>query len=517
MSFFIDNHITISRLISWHASWREAEPAIIFNHKQTSWLELHLRTNQLANVLLDKGLNKGQRVVILMENSASMLIAMFATLKAGLSVVPINLNISDETLFAQVNDAKASAIIASEQQAQRINSQLNAFSTLQTFLKFSSSDEQDNWQSLNSLLVNASMESPSVTINRDDECIVIYSSGTTGIPKGIVHNHGARLDWAYDLSIALKFHSGATTICSLGLYSNISWVSMLTSLLTGGKLIIQEKFSAEEFIQLVDRYQVTHCAGVPIQYQRVFDNKHFSPKKVRSLTMLMCCGSAMSDSLKRLIGEHLECDLIELYGLTEGVITTLAPEYRKRKPNSVGKPLPGLELAILSDEDKMLDNHEPGEIISRGRTMMVGYLNRADADKSASWQDIQGKVWFRTGDIGKIDKDGFLYLVDRKKDMIISGGQNIYPQDLEKILLQHNAIDEAAVIGVTSEKWGETPLALVVSKVSLDLSLLCDWANKQLGRQQKIAKVEQVTSLPRNPNGKLEKKKIRDSYAHYQL
>ena len=529
MTIFKASSPSITQMIVWQADWRGNDAAIVFNRQTCTWKSFHLQTNRIANLLISRGVGKGQRVVVLMENSTQMIEVLFGVIKAGASVVPINLSVSDEALSNQIMDSQATTIIATEKQSTRVNKIAGILAINPQLLKISYGKAVDNWLDFESLVGQASKATPDVQLQREDECNVIYSSGTTGLPKGIVHLHGPRFDWAYDLTIALRFHSGARTICSLGLYSNISWVSMLCSILTGGLMVVQEKFSAEEFIELVEEYQLTHCAGVPIQYQRVFDNDRFTRNKLSSLQMLMCCGSPMSESLKQMVDDNIGCDLIELYGLTEGVITTLAPEDRKRKPSSVGKPLPGTQIAILNANDQLAMSGCSGEIIARGRILMAGYLNRPDADREASWQDQQGNVWLRTGDIGKLDKQGFLYLVDRKKDMIISGGQNIYPQDLEKTLLSHPDISEAAVIGVNSQQWGETPLALVVARKEanldsaavsasvLDVESIRGWANQKLGKQQKIAEVKQVISLPRNPNGKLEKKRIREEYKDYTI
>ena len=170
---------------------------------------------------------------------------------------------------------------------------------------------------------------------------------------------------------------------------------------------------------------------------------------------MMCCGSPLSPSMKRQIMERFPGDFIELYGLTEGLVTILPPEDMAAKIDSVGRPCPGQDLKILDNDDKVLGPDQAGEIIGLGRLMMQGYHNNEAANNDATWTDEAGRRWLRTGDIGRIDRDGFLYLVDRKKDMIISGGQNIYPADIEAVMLTHKAIREIAVIGVSSEKWAE--------------------------------------------------------------
>jgi acyl-CoA synthetase (AMP-forming)/AMP-acid ligase II len=239
----------------------------------------------------------------------------------------------------------------------------------------------------------------------------------------------------------------------------------------------------------------------------------------------MCCGSPLALELKRRALTELGGQFIELYGLTEGLITTLAPEDAVERPASVGKPLPGTDIRLIGDDDREVPAGVAGEIVGRGQITMAGYWNRPDADAECTWIDADGRRWLRTGDIGRLDDEGFLYLVDRKKDMIISGGQNIYPADIEAVLVTHPDVAEVAVIGVPSVRWGETPLAIVVPRSAPSAlpagsapaadeaaARLRDWVNKRVGKQQRIAGVRFVASLPRNPNGKILKRELRRLY-----
>jgi acyl-CoA synthetase (AMP-forming)/AMP-acid ligase II len=291
-------------------------------------------------------------------------------------------------------------------------------------------------------------------------------------------------------------------------------------------------FSPAALLDAIERHRISHGAFVPVQLQRLLE-ADLGARQLASLETLMCCGSPLPLAVKRAIPQRLGCQLIELYGLTEGLITTLDPEDFERKIESVGRPIPGQQLLLLDAEDRPVGPGEAGEIVGLGRLTMRGYHNRPDATQEATWVDPQGRRWLRTGDIGRVDDEGFLYLVDRKKDMILSGGQNVYPADLEAVLLQHPQVAEAAVIGVPSERWGETPLALVVPREvsnagagagagvgvavgeedSVGADALRDWANARLGRQQRIAALRFVAALPRNPNGKILKRELRKAYA----
>ncbi|MEQ8206250.1 MAG: AMP-binding protein [Woeseia sp.] len=237
----------------------------------------------------------------------------------------------------------------------------------------------------------------------------------------------------------------------------------------------------------------------------------FSDFDLSSVQAFMCCGSPLLADLKKQIIASFPGEFIELYGLTEGLVTIQSPADAARNPLSVGRPCPGQVLRILDAEDRPVSNGEAGEIVGYGRLLMSGYLNRDSANAETTWTDELGRRWLRTGDIGRLDSDGNLYLVDRKKDMIISGGQNIYPADIEAVAAQHPDVVDVAVIGVQSEQWGESPFAVVTGS-GIDSDQLLRWINERVGKQQRIAALAVVDELPRNPNGKVLKRDLRQRF-----
>jgi acyl-CoA synthetase (AMP-forming)/AMP-acid ligase II len=303
------------------------------------------------------------------------------------------------------------------------------------------------------------------------------------------------------------------------LYSNISWVAMLATILSGGTLIVQRKFDAAACLQAIQDHGVTHAAMVPVQYQRLIECDAFDRYDLSSLHATMCCGSPLGVGLKKQIADRLPGDFIELYGLTEGLVTILPPEDMQEKAESVGRPCPGQFMTILDENDTELPRGEAGEIVGYGRLMMSGYHDNPSENETVTWVHPSGERWLRTGDVGRIDDEGFLYLVDRKKDLIISGGQNIYPADIEAVLVCHDDVSEVAVIGVASAKWGETPLAVIVRKPGASASTgeIMAWANSRLGKQQRITDVTLVEELPRNPNGKVLKRDLRKRFASLKV
>jgi len=260
--------------------------------------------------------------------------------------------------------------------------------------------------------------------------------------------------------------------------------------------------------------------GVPLQLQKIIDDPSFSPERVASMQAIVSGGSPLYAGLKNRLMEAMGCAIIELYGLTEGFMTTLQPEEAEGRLTSVGKPVRGHDYVIVSNDDRVLPWGEAGEICVRSVHWMVEYHNKTPETKDAMFFDERGTQWLRTGDVGKTDEDGYLYIVDRKKDMILSGGQNIYPADIEAIAIEHPAISEVSVIGISHEKWGETPLALVVPTAEssdVDTNALKTWINERVGKRQRVYAVALVDGLPRNPNGKVLKRDLREQFRDYSV
>ena len=502
-------------ILQLNAKWRGNAPALVADDKTLSWADFDKQTNALANGLLKTGLKSGDTVALAMSNSIDMALVIAAAMKAGLVTAPLNTSILPDAMLAMITDSGAKAIIASAQFCDALEAAEAANAKSLPAIRIIQGGAADGWQDLGGFRAHADTSPPEVRATRGHPLNIIYSSGTTGQPKGILHTHGTRLDWAYDLALALRYHSGARTLVTLGLYSNISWVMMLCTWLCGGTLFIRGIFSAGDVLDQVSRHRITHTAMVPIQYQRILDDPAFSSEKLATLQYVMSCGSPLLAHTKSAWLEICP-GIIELYGLTEGLITTLDPEDAPGRLASVGKPLPGTDIRILDENDEDCVPGVAGEIVGRGRIAMPGYHNRPEATAEATWIDQQGDAWLRTGDIGKLDEDGFLYIVDRKKDMIVSGGQNIYPKDIEQVLIAHDAVADVAVIGLPDETWGETPVAIIVanSDTKPDPTALIDWANTRLGKQQRIRGAHFVDELPRNANGKVLKRELRNKFSN---
>jgi acyl-CoA synthetase (AMP-forming)/AMP-acid ligase II len=514
MAWFTPKPLLIPDILAQNQAFLGNKAAVIVDDDVTTWTDFGTGTARFANALLGTGLEHGDRVVVLMKNSYEMVEAMFGIIRAGLVAVPLNVSIADEAITGMIANADARAVLASGEHVQRIEKLRPQIVDYVGERLIAPDSKVEGWLDYAAMRDAASASLSGISIAPEDQCNIIYSSGTTGLPKGIVHDHAGREAWGSDMAVALRYHAGARTLCNLGLFSNIVWVGMLATFFAGGTLVVSRRFAVDDCLATIEKHGVTHSTMVPLQYQKLLEHPDFGRYDLSSLDACMCCGSPLSAGLKRELAERWPGEFIELYGLTEGLVTILSPEDLLSKTDSVGNPCPGQDLAIIGDDGEMLPVGEAGEIVGTCRFIMAGYHNNESVNEEATWIHPSGQHWLRTGDIGRLDEDGFLYLVDRKKDMIISGGQNIYPADIEAVLVEHEAVSEVAVIGVPHEKWGETPLAVVVltAAASIEADALTGWVNSRVGKQQRVIGTVFVDELPRNPNGKILKRELRKTF-----
>jgi acyl-CoA synthetase (AMP-forming)/AMP-acid ligase II len=510
MTWFQAPRVTLPTLVALHGKWRGARTALIEGERRLTWREFERETARAANGLATLGLSPGDRIAVLMDNSLEMVVLLFGILRFGAVAVPLNVSISDLAVARMVEDADARAIFASHRHCRRIDELRAQSEAVAGAARVGLGAEDFGWTEFHAWLAEQSPEWHA-TVEPDQECNIIYSSGTTGVPKGIVHTHGSRMHWAVDLALVLRYRSDCVTLCSLGLFSNITWVAMLCTVLVGGTMVVMPSFDAAAAIELMARERVSHGTFVPVQLRRLLAVANLERFDLSSLDALMCCGSPLALDIKREFPRRFNCHLIELYGLTEGLCTILAPEDFERKIESVGKPFIGTDLRIIGEDDQEAPRGATGEIVGLSPLLMSGYHGNDAASREATWTDGQGRRWLRTGDLGRLDAEGFLYIVDRKKDMILSGGQNIYPADIEAVMRTHPGVADVAVVGVRSLQWGETPVAVVVPAPDAPLleQVLMEWTNARVGKQQRIRCVVCRASLPRNANGKVLKRELR--------
>jgi long-chain acyl-CoA synthetase len=345
---------------------------------------------------------------------------------------------------------------------------------------------------------------------------IIYSSGTTGTPKGIVQPHSMR--WGQvRRAEAGGYGSDTITLIATPLYSNTTLVVVIPTLARGGAVVLLPKFDCALYLALAQKHRATHTMLVPVQYQRLMGWPDFDKHDLSSFQFKACTSAPFRAELK---AEVLRCwpgGLTEYYGMTEGGGSTIL--YCHLFPNklhTVGQPAEGHDIRLIDEAGRELPTGPDviGEVVGRSSSMMLGYHNQTAKSREAEWFDAQGRRFIRTGDVGRFDEDGFLILMDRRKDMVISGGFNIYPSDLEAELRQHPAVADAAVVGVPSAEWGETPVAFVVRREGHgDVpDAIKRWLNERVGKTQRLADVKLIDELPRSAIGKVLKRELRDRH-----
>jgi acyl-CoA synthetase (AMP-forming)/AMP-acid ligase II len=314
---------------------------------------------------------------------------------------------------------------------------------------------------------------------------------------------------------AYGYDERSVTLISTPLYSNTTLVSVFPALAMGGTVVLMPKFDAGEYLALAQRHRATHTMLVPVQYRRIMAREDFAAHDLASFRMKLSTSAPFAAALKSDVLARWPGALVEFYGLTEGGGTcVLQAHVHRDKLHTVGLPAPGHDIRVIDEQGRELPRGATGEVVGRSPAMMTGYHRRPDLTAQAEWRDGEGRRFIRTGDVGHFDAEGFLTLVDRRKDLIISGGFNVYPADLEAVLAQHPAVAEAAVVGVPSARWGETPVAFVVARrdARCEPAEVLAWANARLGKVQRLHDVRAVPELPRSAIGKVLKRDLRAAY-----
>lgn len=503
---------TLPEIWSYHARLAPRKRAISCGDDHLTWGEFGCRMNRIANALTGLGLRKGDRIAFVMSNTIEHLVLLCGAMKFGACVVPISTLLSPEQIAGLANDSGSVLLFTDKGYLDVISQIRDRLTHVRPDGFFANADV--NWcRSIDDLIAKASEEEPGIALHLDDAMNILYSSGTTGLPKGVTYSHRARLTMGMTYAIAMKFGPTSRTLLTTPIYSNGTWITLWPALLTGGEIVIMPNFAAAQCLEMIEDLGITHVFMVPTQYIRLLEEERIKRTDFRKLKMCLTAGSIMTVEVKRKVNAAFGNCLYELYGFSEGGATIISPEEMAERPASVGRPNPGYEVRILGNDDKELPRNEPGEIAFYGSWVMSGYHGNPEQTERAIWRDERGRTFIRSGDIGKLDDDGYLYIVDRKKDMIISGGFNVYPSDMEAILATHSDVLESAVIGIPHPVWGETPVGFAIPRrgASIAPEALMAWANEKLAKTQRLSAVIFVEEFPRNALGKVVK---RDLKAH---
>lgn len=503
--------MNLGTIFSRQARFRPKTSAVVFGEQRLTYRALNDGINRLANAFMALGISKGDKIATLLPNSLEQLEIYWACSKIGAVVVPLSVLLREKAIAGLLQDSDAVMVITSSDFISVVDAVKKQLAAVKHDRYLLIDGTRTGYRDYHGLKAAASSDEPVCReVSPDDPFNIMYSSGTTGLPKGIVHTHRIRMAYATSFAAAFRMTPESVTMHAGAIVFNGAFVDLMPTVFLGATYILLPQFEPVDYIDTIEREQVTHVMLVPSQIIAMLNAPNFSARKLQSLEMVLTLGAPLHREHKERLNQELPGRFYELYGLTEGFVTVLDKTDYVAKPDSVGVPPPFFEMKILDEDGDELKAGEVGEICGRGPILMPGYYKRPDLTETAV---IDG--WLHSGDMGFVDEDGFLYLVDRMKDMIISGGVNVYPRDIEEIVVQHEAVREAAVFGVPHEKWGETPLAAVVlhSPGAAEPTELREWINDRVeAKFQRVSQVVIMEDFPRNVAGKTLKREMRTPF-----
>ena len=491
-------------IVREHAAARPWHAALVQGDRRMTWGELDAFADRAAAALQRDGVQARESIAISGANSLEYAALFIGGVRAGVAVAPLPTGATPEQLAGMVADSGARILFADA-----------SVPPLEVPTPRIAMDGSAGHRSLNDWLAPEGARPQPVTVQPEWPFNIIYSSGTTGTPKGIVQPHGMR--WAHmGRAEAGGYGPDSVAILATSLCSNTTLVCAFPALSRGGTLALtQGRFDPLAYLELAERERATHTMLVPVQYQRLMAHPEFDRFDLSAFVMKFCTSAPFSAALKAEILKRWPGGLIEYYGMTEGGGTCMLHAHLyPEKLHTVGKPAEGHDVRLIDEDGREVPPGELGEVVGRSPAMMTGYHGQPGKTREAEWYDAQGNRFIRTGDVGRFDDEGFLVLMDRRKDMVISGGFNIYPSDLEAVLRQHPGVADVAVIGVPSAEWGESPAAWVVPAAGAPgPEALRQWANERLGKTQRLAGVRYLDELPRSDIGKVLKRQLREKWA----
>jgi acyl-CoA synthetase (AMP-forming)/AMP-acid ligase II len=499
---------TMPDLIRAHAAERPSHRALIDGDRVLTYAELDALIDRAAAALQRDGVKPRDVIAICSASSNEYIITFIGALRAGVVVCPLSPSSTPEQLAAMVQDCGANILFLNDGVSKALDGVAEKLTVKRIALEGAANPSFASW------LAPVGAKPAPVQIDPDQAFNIIYSSGTTGMPKGIIQPHRQR--WSH-VKRAESNGYGPTSIAiaSTPLYSNTTLVSVVPALVRGGMVVLMRKFDSKGFLELAQKHRATHAMLVPVQYRRLMDLPEFDTYDLSSFQMKTCTSAPFAADLKADILKRWPGGLIEFFGMTEGGGTCILEAHLyPTKLHTVGKPAPGHDIRVIDETGKEVARGELGEVVGKSPAIMSGYHNQPQKTAEAFWTSPEGEAFVRTGDVGRFDEDGFMVLGDRKKDMIISGGFNIYPSDLEAELGKHPAIAESAVVGIPSHEWGETPAAFVVLRPGAETEpeALRKWLNERVGKMQRLTYLSIVAALPRSSIGKVLKRELRDGF-----
>jgi len=501
---------TIPQLLQIRAEESPSKTFLYYKNAEISYSRLDEIANSIANGLRELGVEKGDKVCLYMTNCAEYIYCFFGVTRAGAVATPINALLKAEEITYIINNSDAKALITQCKFEETANKFLPDCPRLKTIIISDADDASEGKISL-ATLMKADSSRPSVVVEPGDVAAIIYTSGTTGHPKGVELTHGNYIADSQQTAEAAKMNGEDRFLCILPLFHvNAQVVTTMSPMYAGATMILLDGFSPKTFLPALAQYKATAFSGVPTVYAILNSLPDAEDYDLSALRFCICGAAPMPVEVFNTFEKKYKAFILEGYGLSEGTCaSSLNPLDGKRKIGSIGLPLHGQEMKIFDDSDNEMPHGKVGEIVVRGQNVMKGYYNNPEATT-----ETLKNGWLHTGDLGHMDEDGYFYIVGRKKEMIIRGGENIYPKEAEEVLYRHPSIMEAAVVGIPDKLWGEEVMAFIVLNEGARMTgeEVIDYCKEHLADFKCPRRVEFAESFPKTATGKIQKNKIVEGY-----
>ena len=490
--------------------------ALILDDFRMPYAVLAMSVRKIANVLKGMGIGRGDKVAMMIPNTPHFPIIYYGVLYVGATVVPLNCLLKSNEIQYMLEDSEAEAFFTWKLFEEDSVAAFRQTETCHHFVVVSTPDDTSTpgtGESFMTLMNAASVEFDIVQTMPDDTAVILYTSGTTGTPKGAELTHfNMFFNAFYAKEKIVEVQAEDIGLAVLPLFHTFGQTCIMNlSLMAGATLTMLPTFDTQKTMEVIQRDKVTVLAAVPTMYYWMLAIENSESYDLSSLRMAVSGGSAMPVDVFDRFKERYGVQILEGYGLTEtSPIASFTVRDGPSKPGSIGKPIWGVDMRIMKDDGAFAEPDEVGEVVVRGHNVMKGYYKKPGATEEAI---VDG--WFHTGDLGKTDKDGFFYIVDRKKDLIIRGGMNIYPREIEEALFAHPDVVEVCVVGVPDAARGEEVKAYVVPRQDVEVTPddLQTYCKERMARYKVPKSIEFMDNLPKGPTGKVLKRELRDMMA----
>ncbi len=505
--------LNLAHFLDVTASEHPDVTAVILDEHRMSYAELAGAAKRVASALAAKGIGPGDKVALMVPNTPHFPIIYYGILHTGATVVPVNVLYTQHEIEHYLSDSEAVAFFAYKMFEGEAIKAFNNAESCHHYISVSAPTDMEAppiGENFMQLVMTAEAEFDTVQTMPDDTAVILYTSGTTGAPKGAELTHfNLFFNAFYSNREITKPAVGDVCLVTLPLFHSFGQTCLMnSSILGGGTMSLLPRFETQKAMEIIQRDKVKLIALVPTMYFFMLNEATAGDYDLSSITHAVSGGAALPEDVHRRFQEQFGITILEGYGLSEtSPIATFSREGDELKVGSIGKPIWGVDLAIKREDGSFADVDEVGEVVIRGHNIMKGYYNRPEATREAI---VDG--WFHSGDMGKRDADGFFYIVDRKKDLIIRGGMNIYPREIEEVLYGHPKVLEAAVIGIPDDMRGEEVKVYVSPREgqTLDPDEIQAYMQERMAKYKWPKEVEILAELPKGPTGKILKRELRN-------